>query len=244
MVVHISTYCYTNKGSRNHNEDYYDYFFKDGNGVFVVADGLGGHKFGEVASKFVTEFIMQRVQKSIKFADEELLLLIEQANTALIEAQRLDLNKKDMRTTLVCGIIKDKLFKYFNVGDSRLYYFKNGCLYRQTKDHSVSQVAVSMGEISMAEIRMHDDRNKLLKVIGNEEKLNINKIEPSILMEKGDAFLLCSDGFWEYVYETEMELDLVKSLSPEQWCEYMLKRLMHRVTNNNDNFTVICAFIN
>jgi serine/threonine protein phosphatase PrpC len=92
-------------------------------------------------------------------------------------------------------------------------------------------------------VRFHDDRNKLLKVLGNDENLNIRKIDDAVSIESGDAFLLCSDGFWEYVYEVEMEADLIKSDSPKDWIEYMIKRLLLRVTGNNDNFTAIAGFI-
>lgn len=93
------------------------------------------------------------------------------------------------------------------------------------------------------QIRFHDDRNKLLKVLGNEDDLKLKKLCEPIALERGDAFLLCSDGFWEYIYEVEMEIDLIKSSTPQEWMTFMVKRLLSRVTTNNDNFTAICVFI-
>lgn len=98
-----------------------------------------------------------------------------------------------------------------------------------------------MGEIAFDQIRFHDDRKKLIKVLGNEEQLKITKLDQPIKAEKGDAILLCSDGFWEYVYETEMEIDLSKSSTAQEWGEFMIKRLLLRVSGDNDNFTCICV---
>lgn len=239
----VTTYSYTNRGSRSNNEDYCGFDVISDKGVWVLADGLGGHDCGEIASKMTTEFILKAANSVSDFSQDSLMSIMNGANRAVLEEQIKNPARKDMRTTVVAAFCQENKFNYFNVGDSRLYYFKNGCLYTQSKDHSVSQVAVSLGEISVAGIRFHDDRNKLLKVIGNQEDLNITKLDSEIIMESGDAFLLCSDGFWEYVYEIEMETDLIKSRSPKEWLEFMVKRLLLRVSNNNDNFTAVCTFV-
>ena len=112
-------------------------------------------------------------------------------------------------------------------------------------DHSVPAMLAQAGRVDPADIRNHEDRNKLLKVLGDSEDLALKgeKQYDTIELEDGDAFLLCSDGFWEYVYETEMEIDLSKSDSAHEWKTYMLKRLLNRVTDNNDNFTLICGIL-
>lgn len=241
--MNIIAHSYTNKGGRDNNEDFCCYKIHNDKGVFVLADGLGGHNCGEVASRLAAEFVLTEAYKHDSYSDENLLRIMNNANDIVIQKQKENPHQKDMRTTIVAGFIDNEVFKYFNVGDSRLYYFKKGCLYTQTKDHSVSQIAVTMGDITLEQIRFHDDRNKLLKVLGNDESLNIRKLDAAITIEPDDAFLLCSDGFWEYIYEVEMEADLVKSDSPHQWIEHMIKRLLLRVTGNNDNFTVIAGFI-
>lgn len=242
VEMNIFTYMYTNKGGRENNEDYSCFDYSGDFGVWVLADGLGGHNSGEVASKLAATLITNEMKVVCDLSDKKILQVIEKANRLLITEQA-NPDYKGMRTTIASAYVKDGLFQYANVGDSRVYYFKNGCLYRQSKDHSVSQVAVGLGEISQADIRFHDDRNKLLKVLGDTEDLGIQKLDPAIPVEPGDAFLLCSDGFWEYVFETEMEIDLVKSSSPEQWMEFMIKRLLLRVSGNNDNFSAICCFV-
>lgn len=240
--MNVFTYMYTNQGGRENNEDYICFDYSGDFGVWVLADGLGGHNSGEVASRLAATLITNEMKVVCDLSDKKILQVIEKANRLLITEQA-NPDYKGMRTTIASAYVKDGQFQYANVGDSRVYYFKNGCLYRQSKDHSVSQVAVGLGEISQADIRFHDDRNKLLKVLGDTEDLGIQKLDPVIPVEPGDAFLLCSDGFWEYVFETEMEIDLVKSSSPEQWMEFMIKRLLLRVSGNNDNFSAICCFI-
>lgn len=238
----VDTYSYTNQGGREHNEDYICYDYSNGFGVWTLADGLGGHNSGEVASKLAAMTIVDSMKILRDVSDNNLIDIINKSNKLILSEQKNTANI-GMRTTVVSAFVENSNFLYFNIGDSRMYYFKNGCLYKQSMDHSVSQIAVKLGEISLSDIRFHDDRNKLLKVLGDSEDLGVLKIDDKISIEVGDAFLLCSDGFWEYVFETEMEIDLLKSQTPKQWIEFMVKRLLLRVTGNNDNFSAIGCFI-
>lgn len=240
--MEVVTYSYTNQGGRENNEDYICYDYQEDFGVWTLADGLGGHNCGEVASRLAATMITNEMKAHRDVSENNLLNIINKANKLILYEQENGAHK-GMRTTVVSAFIYDNSFHYFNVGDSRMYYFKNGCVYKQSEDHSVSQVAVGLGEISLADIRFHDDRNKLMKVLGDSEDLGVLKIEDQIPIEAGDAFMLCSDGFWEYVFETEMEIDLLKSQTPKQWIEFMVKRLLLRVTGNNDNFSVIGCLI-
>ncbi len=236
----MDTYLYTDCGGRDNNEDFAGYNSKNPERcIWVLADGLGGHLSGEIASKSAVEFILEYFLSIGNFSESSLLEMMEAANKQILCLQNKESNLKDMKTTLVGAVYDGDKLSAFHVGDSRLYYFKNGKPYYITKDHTVSQIAVNMGEITFDQIRFHDDRNKLLKVLGNEEQLKINKLDQPIKVEKGDAILLCSDGFWEYVYETEMEIDLSKSNTAQEWAEFMIKRLLLRVSSENDNFTCI-----
>lgn len=127
-----------------------------------------------------------------------------------------------------------------HIGDSRLYHFLDGELIEQTFDHSVSQMAVLRGEISQEEIRGHVDRNRLLRAIGREDTIKIDCSDIVDMEGEDHAFLLCTDGFWEYVTEDEMEKDLRKSRSPGEWLDRMLKRLDKRTRKkNNDNNSAV-----
>ncbi len=204
-------------------------------GIYIVADGLGGHSSGETASLAAIDYFEENCCGC--YTDYEITNLLEGANTEVM-------NKGDGgKTTVAASFIDDGKFIYANVGDSRVYYFRKGKIIAVTKDHSVCQASVDMGMLRPEDIRGNEDRSRLLKVLGSEKVLNIKKHYAPIEIQDGDAFLICSDGFWEYVYETEMEVDLLKSASAEIWLKYMLKRHILRAENKGDNYTAICGII-
>ena len=204
-------------------------------GIFIVADGLGGHSDGEKASMAAIDFFERSCCGG--YTDEEITRLLEEANIEV-------LNEGDGgKTTVAAAFTENGRFIYANVGDSRVYYFRGGRIIAATKDHSVCQASVDMGMMRPEDIRGNEDRSRLLKVLGAEKVLNIKKRYQPIEVHNGDAFLICSDGFWEYVYETEMEADLLKSDSADVWLKYMLKRHILRAENKGDNYTAICGII-
>jgi serine/threonine protein phosphatase PrpC len=102
-------------------------------------------------------------------------------------------------------------------------------------------MAVFMGDITQKQIRFHEDRNRVLRALGSETARP--EISPTVMLTGGeDVFLLCTDGFWEYVYEEEMEALLRKSQSPRQWLEDMEVVLKCRAPQGNDNFTATAVF--
>ena len=106
-----------------------------------------------------------------------------------------------MQTTAVSLIIQNDLALWGHIGDTRLYYFHDGNLQKQTSDHSVPQMLVNAGEIDDSQIRYHEDRNRLLRSLGSKETIKPNLEQSATTIYPGDAFLLCTDGFWEYVLE-------------------------------------------
>lgn len=236
----FETYAYTNQGGRKNNEDYCK--FEDG--IWVLADGLGGHDCGEVASEAASAWTVNFWQSKGKpMGDNELIDLIMDVNSEVVSLRK-DSAENSMRTTLVFAVTDGKELRYANVGDSRFYLFRDNAIIRQSEDHSVSAAMAKIGEIRYEDIRFNEDRNKLLKVIGNDETIKIKSLDPPIELMPGDAFLLCSDGFWEYVFEQEMEIDLSKSETPAEWISYMTKRILLRTEKvNNDNFTAVCVMV-
>lgn len=203
-------------------------------GIFIVADGLGGHSDGEKASLAAVDYFDENCLGG--YTSERVSELMEGANTEVM-------NNGGGKTTVAAAFTENGNFIYANAGDSRVYFFRDGKIIAQTKDHSVCQASVDMGMLRSEDVRGHEDRSRLLKVLGSEEKLNIKKGYPPIKIKNGDAFLVCSDGFWEYVYETEMEADLLKSDNSETWLKHMLKRHILRAENKGDNYTAICGII-
>ncbi len=228
------------QGGRPYNEDYCGSFMRDDQlNCWVVADGLGGHGGGEVASKLAVETCFDSLTTSPAFTGDTLKLLFDDTQAAIVKAQKNELRLANMQTTAVILLARDDHTLWGHVGDSRLYYFHDGIIKTQTSDHSVPQLLAKAGEIKTADIRFHEDRNRLLRSIGSDVgvKPTIEKIPLPIY--SGDAFLLCTDGFWEYVFENEMEEDLKQSNSAEEWLSIMEKRLLTRVPERNDNYSAI-----
>ena len=241
--MNIDLFSYTNAGSRELNEDSYGVQNAANKCVAVLCDGLGGHNCGEVASTTAVKNILEGLTTASEINADKIIEILRIVNEGIIEHQNQKPEFNGMRTTAVGCVIENNMLQYFNSGDSRFYYFTNGSLYTVSKDHSVSQMSVEMGEMSFSDIRSDNDRNKLLKVLGNSSNGEVGTAYKPIEIKSGDAFLLCSDGFWEYVLEGEMEIDLSKSATAKEWIEFMLVRLLLRYTNDNDNYTVIGGII-
>ncbi|MCR4890812.1 MAG: protein phosphatase 2C domain-containing protein [Lachnospiraceae bacterium] len=229
---------FTDVGGRSENEDSFLLIHREDRGCCaLVADGLGGHGGGAAASAKAKDIIEECFLSEEIKSPEEFNVWFQKANQEVINMQTPDI---EMKTTLVVLIIKNKNAMWANIGDSRLYHFRNGELVEQTFDHSVSQMAVLRGEIKQEEIRGHIDRNRLLQAIGRTDTIKLDYSDRVSLDGAEHAFLLCTDGFWEYVTEAEMEKDLRKSDSPNEWLEKMKKRLEKRTRNiDNDNNTAV-----
>lgn len=231
--------CYTDKGGRKNNEDYLGI----AGSVYIVADGLGGHSCGEVASKELVEYLKGKYSGISDFGNESMHEIIEDVNSYIWKLKQEKPEYENMASTVVAAFIENGVFNYLNVGDSRLYYFRKNKIYLRSKDHSITQALVDMKEIKEKQMRFHEDRNKLTKVIGIKEKVKIKDVFTAFPIETGDAFLLCSDGFWEYVLEKEMVKCLKRSKSPEEWMQKMLVFHAKRVDGNHDNNSAVCVKI-
>lgn len=230
---------YSDKGGRNHNEDCVG-VVKD---TFVVADGLGGHQCGEVASEMVVDYILKRSESIKDIENLTMHTLIQELNTAICMAKDENNSLGDMASTVVAGFVIENRFNYLNVGDSRMYYFRNQEIIFQSKDHSVTQACVDMGQIKKEDMRFHEDRNKLTKVIGLSPKLKILNVFEPVEVQENDAILLCTDGFWEYIQENEMVKVLKGCKTPQQWIGKMLKIIHKRAKRDNDNLSAVAIFV-
>jgi len=225
------------KGSREINED--SLSMSVDSGFFVLADGLGGHGYGDVASGLATECAVCHIAENP--GDVEGCFVKGQER--IINEQKKMNTMDELKTTMVCLYIDEEKAKWGHIGDSRLYYFKAGKLVKRTLDHSVTQMLVAMGEIREKDIRGHADRNRLLRVIGAEWDVPKYELGDEIELSGKDAFLLCSDGFWEWITESEMEKTLRKSTDPEHWLESMKRIVLKRSASKNmDNYSAITVF--
>ncbi len=229
-------------GMRANNEDSIGMYQDEESYCFILADGLGGHGKGELASQLaVQEVIKEFVSKDCKesFMDRAFL----GAQDAILKGQSEDKTASDMKTTLVVLKVEANRHSWGHIGDSRLYYFQDNRLKSRTLDHSVPQMLVAIGEIKEKQIRCHPDRNRLLKVLGAEiDELNY-QLAPEVKQEGKQAFLLCSDGFWELIEEKKMEKTLKSSSSPEEWLAAMKEIVIRNGKHiDMDNYSAIAVW--
>lgn len=246
--MELDSYQYTNTGGRPYNEDRAGCRVKDSEGIFLVADGLGGHQGGAQASSLVADSLLNAWEEesgtlSSSHCTRWLEEQVQAANESLINAQQESRNS--MKSTLAALVVKDSAAAWCHVGDSRLYYLTGGRLGAVTRDHSVTYKKYLAGEIERNEINFDEDRSSLLRVVGDKERcvpelgapMGGGRILP------GDAFLLCSDGFWEYIFDEEVLIDRLKADSAKAWAELMLVRALPRITPGSDNLTLLTVLV-
>lgn len=236
----LDYYCYTNKGGQRINEDSIGSVINENDAVFVVADGLGGHNCGELASSSVIVTFEDYWDTFKGTLEDKISILAEKANETILSLQ----NEKStiMKSTLALCAIQDGKAVIANTGDSRVYYFHNNELAACTEDHSVAYKKYKAGEITRDMLGTDEDQSSLLRVLGNPERYEPDIISIGNELTLGDAFVLCSDGMWEYIRDEEMQIDLLKSKDSKHWSELMRTRAMDRISNGNDNlslFTII-----
>lgn len=175
----------------------------------ILADGMGGHKGGAMASSTLVNEAMNlyKQKNNIIYNVQEFFQEIIDNTISSLKKQVENNNDKktklDPHTTCILALIQDGAVYYGHIGDSRLYLFENKEFIKRTKDHSVPQMLLNMDEITEEEMATHPDQNRLLKSIGikKDVKITYHKEE---LAHKDFVILICSDGFWEYVSKNEM----------------------------------------
>lgn len=239
----------SNSGGRECNEDFVGMYQEGDEYCFALADGLGGHGNGDLASRLAVEavindFAEERAYESHILEAGALGRRFLAAQEKIKKVQIQDRKTMGMRTTLVVLEIKGRNIEWGHIGDSRLYLFQNGKLVQRTLDHSVPQMLVNAGELKEKKIRNHPDRNRLLRALG--EPTDELKYETAAMTVScpGQAFLLCSDGFWELIEEKKMETYLKKAKNPKQWIEQMEAAVVKNGRRREmDNYSAIAVWI-
>lgn len=239
--MQYETAVISHKGGRDVNQDYAAFSKSTEGGCWVLADGLGGHQAGEIAAKLAVDTLLQEFQQN--YDSQWMQAGIEKAQAALQLQQESGSIYRSMRTTLVALACKKDQATWAHVGDSRLYHLREGKILSQTKDHSVCQALVNAGEITISDIRFHEDRNRLYRVLGSEGHVRATIQKEEIRIQPGDAFFLCSDGFWEYVTEEEIESTRMRASAPFEWLQMMESILQERISEKNDNYSGIVVFV-
>ncbi|GAC1423044.1 MAG: hypothetical protein PVS3B3_37190 [Ktedonobacteraceae bacterium] len=211
-------------------------------GLFVVADGMGGHDFGQEASHIAIQCMMQTVLRDIVASASlkdtiiiELLVNgVEKANTAI--CQRCREWGKEMGTTLTAALVVDTKVYVVNVGDSRTYlYDESNGLSQITLDHSLVANLVIAGVITPEEVYTHPDRNKVYRSLGNRDGVEVDWFTRDL--RGGDSLLLCSDGLWEMVRDSDIHRLVGSGHQPTHVCDMLVQAALRG--GGADNVSVI-----
>ena len=235
----MKTFSMTDTGIRREmNQDYL--FACDtpvGNlpNLYIVADGMGGHKAGEYASRYTVERVTASVARSTETEPVTILNeAIEKANKMLIEESKEDETKRGMGTTIVAATITDHKMVVANVGDSRLYVIDNG-IRQITRDHSLVEEMVRLGEMDEAQAKAHPDKNIITRAVGAANMVEVDFFE--IELHDGDSVLLCSDGLTNMIDDE----DIYRIVSENEDVEQQVRTLIETANQNGgkDNITAI-----
>ena len=205
-------------------------------GLFAVADGMGGHKAGEVASRLAVETLRDGFASA---GTDELVHAVEEANRVLVDRSSGDEELTGMGTTLCAMALVDAhgrdAIAVVNVGDSRLYLFSEGSLRQVTDDHSLVATLQRQGRISSDEAAVHPQRNILTRALGIDDRVVVDSWE--ILPVVGDRYLICSDGLFNEVDDGRLAAVLRRLADPDDAASELVR--LANEAGGRDNITCV-----
>jgi serine/threonine protein phosphatase PrpC len=226
---------------RKNNEDFL-LILPEAN-LFAVADGMGGHNAGEVASRLAIESLRKKASKLPPVAADSLrdwmLGAITEANREVFEASLQEAGTEGMGTTITALALKENKAVIGHVGDSRIYLWRDLTLSLLSEDHSMVNELVRLGQLSEEKAKHHPHKNILSRALGVERTITVDCFQ--LDTQPGDIFLLCTDGFSNVIEDEEMAAEFSATGT---WDEH-LERLKNIVLERGapDNFTVICCIL-
>ncbi|NLB74169.1 MAG: Stp1/IreP family PP2C-type Ser/Thr phosphatase [Firmicutes bacterium] len=220
---------------RTVNED--NYLLSDV--LFAVADGLGGHEAGEVASKMAVKMLEEYLLSSESDPAGRLREAFQGINAAIYRRSIRDENCKGMGTTLTALLIQDGTAYIGHVGDSRAYLVRQDVIYQLTEDHSVVGELVRMGMLTKSEAKVHPQRNLLTRAIGTLPAVDMEIVDWKV--EPGDRFILCTDGLSGAIDDSEILDVVVSRQAPRAVVDELIA--LANTNGGHDNVTVVAVFI-
>ena len=221
---------------RKVNEDFLGYYKDDYKKIYIMADGMGGHNAGEIASKLAVDSIIEFINSkaSIENLENALIEAIKYANKKIYEVSKTDLSFYGMGTTVTACLISNSQMAVANVGDSRCYIINSQGIVQITKDHSLVQELVDNGSITQEEAEVHPNKNIITRSLGTSPKVEVD----TLLLDLNTVFkvILCSDGLSNSVNSKEM-LSIVETENHETACKELVELSKQR--GSRDNISVI-----
>jgi protein phosphatase len=221
---------------RDHNEDSFSCRAYGKWSLFVVADGMGGHDAGEVASRIAVETVDKLAEEYLT-RNEDPARLIEQAVQQANIAVRMEGMSRgsNMGTTLSLALISDTTAYIANVGDSRVYWMENGSIEQITRDHSLVAKLAEAGKLTREEARNHPRSNLLYRTIGTDEQIKVDTFQKDL--RKGGSLVLCTDGLWGEVSDEDIQRIVRSQFDARSAGEELVRSA--NTHGGKDNITVV-----
>jgi protein phosphatase len=204
--------------------------------LMVVADGMGGHEGGEIASRIAVERVRATYYASSAQPDQALSEAFQRANQEILQHARRNPHLAGMGTTCTAVAVVQDAAWLAHVGDSRMYLVRGGGAYRMTQDHSATMELVKRGLLTLAEADRHEERNVILRAVGTRERLEVSAWEHPFPLQDGDRIVVCSDGMYETVPDQEIGEICGRAQSSSEACAALLDAALER--DGTDNITV------
>jgi PPM family protein phosphatase len=238
--VHLAVAARTDTGRvRKGNEDTLHADANAHRGIFIVADGMGGHAAGEIASEMAVQTVSRDLSDlndlETEGAPEQVAEALRDANRAVFERTRRELEKTGMGTTVSALLLSDTHYIIGHVGDSRIYLVREGEMTQLTRDHSLVQEQVDAGLLTPEQARRHPQSNVITRCVGMADDIEPDVMEGEARM--GDCFLLASDGLTGMIEDRRIHQLLTSRAAPAR----IVDALISEANNNggNDNITAI-----
>lgn len=237
--------AFTDKGkTREVNED--NYFVSEfdnvsGNGYCIIADGMGGHNAGEVASKIAIEVIKENIQRNYRkeAGDAEIFELLKKsmqmANEVIYKESLKNDTQSGMGTTAILCLVHHSQLYIAHVGDSRVYMVQNGTISQITTDHSIVEELINSGSITREEADNHPQKNVITRALGGEEHTEIDiYVQP---LQDSDIILICTDGLTNMLSDSE----ILREIETYQDLQKVVEKLVRMANDKGgyDNITVV-----
>lgn len=203
--------------------------------LFAIADGMGGHAAGEVASEIAVRVLSELAPEHPD--GEALGRAIEEANRAVIQAAREGRGRQGMGTTMTAAMLEGERLVIAQVGDSRAYLLHQGKLQQLTRDHSLMADMIEAGQLTPEEARTHPQRSVITRALGSDAHLHPDIYE--INVETGDRLLICSDGLSGMIFDDQIENTLRRVQNPQRCASQLVNEAI--AAGGHDNVTVIVA---
>jgi len=228
----------TDKGLvRKENED--AFCIEKDLGLLAIADGMGGHASGEVASKMAIEILKDSLKKEGEPLPDRLNSGVKLANKSIYDASHSQSRLNGMGTTLTALQLNGNRLSIAHVGDSRAYLFRGGVIEQITDDHTIVSEQVARGMMTREEAARSDMRNILSRALGIAPEVDVDIEE--LTVSEGDQLVLCSDGLSELISDDEILSEVQTSNRPEIVCDELVNLAIQR--GGEDNITVIVAYL-